>query len=712
MYNVEQDYSLQVPNLATTVGAFAGVFAWGPCFEPHPVTSQKDLATKYGPPQNWNFETWYTAYNYLEYTNNFYVVRTANTTSATGSNLALCAVCGNTPAPADILGSVVLNKPLFLTQLAKTGGFPANVFYVAKWPSGTYGNSLEVSQCCSNTQYNAQILLTGNVMIANVPAIGVNTLYTAALVLVPGSNSATITWTANAGGNIVYGNTYANSLMQSFSTTDYWLANTGIRGNPTQLLQVANIGAAVTNSSVTTVAVTFNNTFAGAANTNATSVNRYWQFFRSVQPSNPQWISPYQQQSNNPSVADLMQIVVVDKLGAISGVPNTILNVYQNVSRATNAVNPDGSTNYYRNVINYQDKYIWNVNDVPGALSNTAATLVAVTQGSVPFYGIFAGGADGETEANVSMQTLINGWILFQGTESILIDLIPCGKPLFYSATAGLNNATYSNYGMASWIIQNIVQRRKDCMCFFSPDPATVINNVGNENIDVPNWASLVPSSTYACMDSGYKQQEDAVNNVYRWIPLNGDIAGLCAYNDQVSYPWTSPAGFNRGQISNVVKLAWNPQEPDRDIIYPLAINPVVSFPSQGTYLYGDKTFTTMPTGFSRINVRRTFLFIERAIKAAAQYTLFENNNTFTQNQFLNLVNPYLKGIKGSNGIQDFLVVCGPSINTPTVIDADEFLCAIYIKPEHSINFIQIVYINTPTGVDFSTLENVSLSSI
>jgi len=406
-----------------------------------------------------------------------------------------------------------------------------------------------------------------------------------------------------------------------------------------------------------------------------------------------------------------MQIVVTDNGGQISGVPGKILELYPNVSRATDAQNPDGTPNFYKTVINAQSPWIYNVNDLTTAVSNTANNLVAVANLTVPFNANFTSGQDGLSETAIAQADLMNGWTLFQGKTNILIDLVIAGVPLGQSGTAGITGKTYNNFGMASWLISNIAQFRKDCVVFFSPDSNTVINNVGYESTDIVNWASLLPSSTYAFMDTGYKLQYDPFNNVNRWIPLNGDIAGLCAYTDQVAYPWFSPAGFNRGQISNVIQLAYNPQETDRDILYPAGINPVVSFPGRGTYLYGDKTFTQQATGFSRINVRRLFLVVERAIAAAAQYTLFELNDAFTQNQFVNMVTPFLQNIEGARGIypNGFLVICNATNNTPFVIDSNEFLCAIYIKPEKSINFIQITYVNTPTGVSFETIENVPL---
>ena len=216
--------------------------------------------------------------------------------------------------------------------------------------------------------------------------------------------------------------------------------------------------------------------------------------------------------------------------------------------------------------------------------------------------------------------------------------------------------------------------------------------------------SSLSRSSSFVVADSGWKYQFDKYNNVYRWIPLNADVAGLCAYTDTVRDPWFSPAGFNRGAIKNAIKLAWNPNKTDRDTLYAAGVNPVVSFPGQGIVLFGDKTLQNKPSAFDRINVRRLFIVLEKAIAKAAQYSLFEFNDEFTRAQFVALVTPFLRDIQGRRGITDFRVVCDTTNNTQQVIDSNQFVGDIYIKPARSINFIQLNFVAVGTGVDFSTV--------
>lgn len=237
-----------------------------------------------------------------------------------------------------------------------------------------------------------------------------------------------------------------------------------------------------------------------------------------------------------------------------------------------------------------------------------------------------------------------------------------------------------------------------------SPQNSDVVNNVGSELSSVTTFRNNLRSTSYAVLDSGYKYQYDKYNDIYRWVPLNGDVAGLCVVTDTQRDPWWSPAGFNRGQIKNIIKLAYNPKQADRDVLYPAGVNPVVTFPGQGTILYGDKTLLAKPSAFDRINVRRLFIVLEKAIATASKFTLFEFNDAFTRSQFVSLVTPFLKDIQGRRGIYDFRVVCDETNNTGEVIDGNRFVGDIYIKPAKSINFIQLNFVAVRTGVEFSEI--------
>jgi len=242
---------------------------------------------------------------------------------------------------------------------------------------------------------------------------------------------------------------------------------------------------------------------------------------------------------------------------------------------------------------------------------------------------------------------------------------------------------------------------RKDCMVFLSPERADCVNNAGNEVTDSVAFRNTLTSSSYAVIDNNWKYQYDKYNDVYRWIPMNGDIAGLCARTDQERDPWFSPGGLNRGIIKNIIKLAYNPTKTNRDDLYVKGINPIVSFQGEGTVLFGDKTMQSKPSAFDRINVRRLFIVLEKAIARAARFSLFEFNDQFTRAQFVSMVEPFLRDVQGRRGITDFRVVCDETNNTGEVIDRNEFVGDIYIKPARSINFIQLNFVAVRTGVSF-----------
>lgn len=397
----------------------------------------------------------------------------------------------------------------------------------------------------------------------------------------------------------------------------------------------------------------------------------------------------------NASSNDELHIVVVDSGGLFSGAKGTILEVWPFVSKASDAVNLNtAQSNHYKQVLFNQSQYIFAMD--PPDYANTAASWGKTAYSGTTFvspqnqsYALAGGSDDQGTDAN-----LTTAYSYFTNKENIDISLVLTGNA----------STTVQQY-----VIDNIVNSRKDCVAFISPPSTAVINTNGNESTNITTWlTTLARSSSYVVADSGWKYQFDAYNNVYRWIPLNGDIAGLCVYTDSVADPWFSPAGFNRGAIKNCIRLAWNPTKTYRDTLYAAGVNPVVTFPGQGTVLFGDKTLQSKPSAFDRINVRRLFIVLEKAISRAAQYSLFEINDNYTQTQFISLVTPYLRTIQGRRGITDFKVVCDSTNNTPAVVDANQFVGDIYIKPARSINFIQLNFIAVGTGVDFNTVVGVA----
>jgi phage tail sheath protein FI len=385
---------------------------------------------------------------------------------------------------------------------------------------------------------------------------------------------------------------------------------------------------------------------------------------------------------------DEVHLVVVDEDGLFSGTQGTVLEKYAFVSKAADARDDSGNSNYYKNAIETKSEYIWwlahptaNLTVGTGWGSTANASAFANTTGNVTFS--LSGGADG----TVGTSQITTGWDQFRNAEAVDISL----------CVTGTGNST-----IAAYVIDNIAASRKDCVAFVSPTKAAVVDNSGQEVTDITTFRNSLTSSSYAVLDSGYKYQYDKYSDVYRWVPLNGDIAGLCVRTDQERDPWFSPGGLNRGVIKNVVKLAWNPTKTNRDDIYSIGVNPVVSFPGEGTVLFGDKTLLSKPSAFDRINVRRLFITLEKAISRAARFSLFEFNDQFTRAQFVALVEPFLRDVQGRRGITDYRVVCDETNNTGEVIDRNEFVGDIYIKPARSINFIQLNFVAVRTGVSFN----------
>jgi hypothetical protein len=384
------------------------------------------------------------------------------------------------------------------------------------------------------------------------------------------------------------------------------------------------------------------------------------------------------------SVNDELHIVVIDSTGAISGTANTVLEKFGFVSKASDAKNTDGSTNYYKDVVNNRSKYIWwGSHPAVGTNWGTPATSTAsfALTASVANYTLSGGAIGAPTTGD-----LTSSFALFANPESVDVSLLLAGP------TSG---STVPNY------LISLAEARKDVMVFLSPSFTDVVDNAGSEAADIATTRASHTSSSFAVMDSAWKYQYDKYNDTYRWVPLNGDIAGLCVRTDLQRDPWFSPAGFNRGVIKNVVKLSWNPAKADRDSLYKDGVNPVVTFPGEGTVLYGDKTMLARPSAFDRINVRRLFIVLEKAIARASRSSLFEYNDEFTRAAFVNLVEPFLRDVQGRRGIYDFRVVCDTTNNTAEVIDRNEFVGDIYIKPARSINYIQLNFVAVRTGVSF-----------
>lgn len=839
----EIDLTTVVPTVATSDGAIAGVFRWGPIGQRVLVDSENNLVSRFGKPTNHNAETFFTAANFLAYGNRLYVSRAAKTTGSTPANVSL-TVSGNTTVGNTVLlgNTSGLEAGMYITQISNTDAvsgeyvgepysiaslnstaitlskviipkvingnsefnfarldttytavasdaasdavivanlaaiivknendyltktFDTDVLYVAKYP-GKMGNSLKVSVCDTANQFSSNVDLgvynlelyvgssSGYVVSNGSVNTSVNTAFNAIEIgdyILVGNSSinqqylsvTNKTYSSDTTTNIVFANSGANggiNVGTGFISINNLLANGSQILNVGDIVSYSNVGSTATgglssgsqywiidaNTSGVKVSATRNGVSAVTANASGgnsaftlnvnkltltfedpyrlnqnfstNNVQRYWGYFNTVETAPGQ--SDYVRLNGNTSAQDEMHIVVTDDLGQFTGTPGTVLEVYKGLSRATDATNNDGSTNYYKTVINDSSEYVWFANDRTNAISNTAVNVTSSTN-SRPLYMNMRFGSDGLNEENATLPIIGGALDLFASPEDVDISLIMQGRPLGGSTV--VNTETINNFQVANYIIDNICEVRKDCIALISPDKSKVLNNIGNEALSVKNWRGAIRNTSYAVMDSGYKYQYDRYNDLYRWVPLNGDIAGLCARTDSSNDAWWSPAGFNRGNIKNVIKLAWNPRKAERDILYSNGVNPVVSFPGQGTVLFGDKTLLSKPSAFDRINVRRLFIVLEKAISTAAKFSLFEFNDAFTRAQFRNLIIPYLRTVQGRRGISDFLVVCDETNNTAQIIDSNQFVGDIYIKPARSINFIQLNFVAVGTGVQFS----------
>ena len=572
------------------------------------------------------------------------------------SKYSFNAIANNQVLDSDALLSqhIVKNEDEF-----DDSNFDDSVLFVARYP-GALGNSLKVSVCDSAAAYESSITFDADQSLS----------------IAVGANTGTITG-ADASD--------VNSLMSGFSVGDLVKVGNSIIG--VQYLEITSIPTATTDS----ITIGFDAPLVTTEDISITNQNvtRSWKY-RDLVEAKP-GRSNYVARNGNTAANDELHVIVADEDGEISGIPGTILEVWQGLSRATDAKSEDGGALYYKEVINQSSRYIWWANDNSNAPSATAlnvasSSLITSTDMSFNF------GRDIAPEGSSSITgDMLRAYDVFKSAEDIDISLVLCGKSF------GINDVTVPNY-----IVDNICERRKDCVAFISPAKADVVANSSDITEDVVAFRNNLRSSSYAVLDSGYKYMYDKYNDIYRWVPINGDTAGLCAYTDDSRDPWWSPAGFNRGNLKNVVKLAWNPKKAERDILYKNGVNPIVNFPGQGIVMFGDKTLLSKPSAFDRINVRRLFIVLEKAIATAAKFTLFEFNDEFTRASFVNLVTPFLRDVQGRRGIFDFAVICDETNNTGEVIDRNEFVGDIYIKPARSINFIQLNFVAVRTGVEFS----------
>ena len=621
----EKDLTRIIPAVSTSIGAFAGEFRKGPINEITTISSEQELVSVFGKPDASNYEDFFSAANFLQYSNALRVVRTQNSSvsnaTESGSTFVIKSLSDYVDNYADGSGSIGL-------WAAKT--------------AGAWGNNLKISTCPSSTVYSSA-------------GITVNDSSTAACDTVVTVSSGT---SINVGDIINFGDNY-NYKVLSKSTNDITIKR---KDEPEHFTASDSSGLF-------------------AALTDGATVTRYWEFYDLV--SKAPGTSPFVTQAGGSN--DELHIVVVDEDGGITGTKGEVLEVFAALSKASDAKGAQGDTNYYPTVIQNKSNYIyWMDHNASGTNWGSAAASTTYTDVTAVSNVSLSNGADGTTRTNAQ---LLTSYELFKDAETVDVGLIIAGK----------GDATHIDN------LITIAEDRKDAVVFASPERSDVVGvtSAATQATNVIGFFNGIRSSSYVMFDSGYKYMYDRYSDVYRYVPLNGDLAGLSARTDLIADAWYSPAGLNRGIIRGAVKLAFNPSKTQRDDLYRARVNPVATFPGQGTVLFGDKTGLTAPSAFDRINVRRLFITLEKAVATASKFQLFEFNDEFTRANFRNIVEPFLREVQGRRGITDFLVVCDETNNTGEVIDRNEFIAEIFIKPARSINFITLQFIATRTGVSF-----------
>ena len=680
----EVDLTNVVPAVATSIGAIAGAFQKGPVSSVTTISSEEELVQIFGKPQSTSnqFETFFTAANFLQYADNLKVVR--------AESGVLNATAGGT-------GLLVRDDDHHQTSFADGQGS------VGEWAArtaGTHGNALGVSICASANAYEQTAVTT----TSGTEALGQTDI------------SVTDASTINVGDIVNFGETFEYETTARNTTT-----------NTITIKLKDDVNGAGLQSQITS----------------GTNIRRRWRFYDLFDgaPGSSDYATQNQRGSN-----DEIHIVVYDTEGDISGFSvdangnrtNAVLETFANLSVNPNAKSPQGDSIYYPDRIFKSSQFIYWMDHNTGGLNfgedisgATGSIILDGTDGSSTDAGdniILNASDSGGTDAdgNITLEEGTSGYSVisaptkselaggtddyaltageyetaydrFEDTESLDINLVLGGR-------GGGAGDTSSSQDTHVTMLTALVEKRRDCVAFASPyRSATVgvsLSNTATSNVITA--FDLCPSSSYVVFDSGYKYMFDKYNDVFRFVPLNGDTAGLCAFTDQIADSFFSPAGFNRGNVRGAVKLSYNPTKAERDRLYRARINPVVNFPGQGVVLFGDKTAFSKPSAFDRINVRRLFLLLEKAIATAAKFQLFEFNDEFTRAQFRNLVEPFLRDIQGRRGITDFSVKADATNNTGEVIDRNEFVADIFIKPARSINFITLNFIAVRTGVSFT----------
>ena len=727
----EIDLTTVVPGISSVDAGIAGPFRWGPANDVTLIDSEDLLVQTFQKPDANTYTSFFSAANFLQYSSKLHVVRAVSTAAKNAATTSGGAI-------------LIANDAIYWDSYDEGQGSVADTRgdYMAKY-AGDLGNSLKVSLCgptranlaSGNTVVasNSDVALTGTyaIHVSDKSFVGTNTLAGTELrvgdvITLSGNTFVIATITSNTAGTV-----HANPATGAISTTAAVRLKRSAFSEPSRNM----VGTVAVSANVSTVTATIASGEQGSGafdkqytvgdivkingeerrvtsitNSSSMVVNTGFTNTATAQTHSRTWEysglfdkEPVttQASADKGALYDEVHVAVVDEDGAWTGNIGEGLEIFTGLSVAKGTKFEDGSKAYYVDAINRRSKYIWWADHnskgdayttAGAAVSAWGATPAAGTEyassaatGSLINTGSLGGGVDG---SDVSDGNKITAFRKFQNAEEIEIGLMITADA---SPTVALDCIA-------------IAESRKDCVVCVSPEQSDVVNNVGSEADAVIDFRNSLGSSSYAVLDSGWKYQYDRYNDVFRYVPLNGDIAGLCASTEASRDAWFSPAGFTRGIIKNVVKLPFNPRQSERDALYKNNVNPVTTFMGSGTVLFGDKTLLAKPSAFDRINIRRLFIIMEKAISRFARTQLFEFNDAFTRALFVGAVEPFLRDVQGRDGITDFVVVCDESNNTSSVVDRNEFVGDIFVKPNRAINFIQLNFVAVRSGVEFSEI--------
>ena len=708
----------RIDSISDQTGAICGPFSQGPVLEPILVENEQELLSLFGKPisSDRQYEYWYTAANYLQYGG---ILRVGRIDGAKLKNANVGAV------------GVASTSTLKIKSYEdyKNNYESTSSYRLAARNPGSWANGLKVAVIDSAAD---QILTVGSAVttatgvtvglavtqatssvVAGVGTTSINDGYLQGIITGIGVSTIDVkVLNRVSAAGTVFPVTYTEGGAYAF-----------VVGNATTT-GGAGVGApGAAGVSISTVGSSLTAPAAGLSTVGSVSAVDDWYDNQYIQLDNGQvlWKSVAEKPGTSGFAAarnsenDQLHVVVVDDQGSISGNAGTILEKHAFLSKATDAVNSLGSQVYYKDYIADNSNYLFvGIATGNGSIASGIQTAFTPTPTSnvwgtkaqgVTFnvagnvlYTLAAGkdysGTNDEGGYNTKLGDVVAGYELFENEAEYSVNFLLNGP--------GIATDKQASQAKANKLIA-IAESRKDCIAVISPDRQSVVDVTSSrqQTDNVVQFFDALTSSSYAVFDSGYKYQFDRFNNTFRYMPLNGDIAGLMARTSQEQFPWFSPAGAQRGSILNTVKLAYNPSKVQRDTLYTRRVNPVIFSPGGGFLLFGDKTALSFASAFDRINVRRLFLTLEQTIEVAARTQLFEFNDDITRANFRNIVEPYLRDVQAKRGITDFVVICDDTNNTPDVIDANEFKADIFIKPARSINFIGLTFVATRTGVAF-----------